>query len=202
MGSTGGVVKSTDANTGGIQEYGLIELNGNKIVEQKLYEVYSDSLLEWTPRVSTDRIQAISCMFDNLWNTFDLTISDGKITNRQEDGTYSNKISISSLVNPIDVPIKIKITCKDSLISNQFWYVDNKQYSGNESVVLDPGYNVGWANYTSVGQWFEHPKIWEAELNQYDNIVNNITLTFTISFNDTKQRIINRDITYLVKQEQ
>ena len=141
-------------------------------------------------------------MFDNLWNAFDLTISDGIITNSQKDSTYSNKISISSIVNPIDVPIQIKISCNDSLISNQFWYVDNKQYAGNESVVLEPGYNVGWANYTSVGQWFEHPKIWEAEINQGENLVDNITLSFTISFNDTELRTISRDIIYLAKQEQ
>jgi len=192
MGSTGGVVKNTDANTGGIQEYGILKLSQDKISDLKLFEVNSDSILEWTPRVSTDRMQAISCMLDNLWNAVDLTEKDGKLP---------KMINISSIANPIDLPINIEITCNDSLLSKQNWIINDKPDSESNAVILEPGYNVGWANYTSVGQWYEFPKIWEAELNQNNKTFESLTLSFKIKFEDTKQRIIKRDISYSVKHD-
>jgi len=190
MGSTGGVVKNTDANTGGVQEYGILEVNYDNIVDLKLYEVFSDSLLEWTPRVSTDRIQAISCMLDNLWDAVDLTIEDGKL---------SEHISISSISNPIDIPIEIEVSNADSLLTNQKWIINNETITNSKSMTLDPGYNVGWANYTSVGQWYKFPVIWEAMIDQDLNSFESITLTYKIKFEDSKPRTIRRDITYPVK---
>jgi hypothetical protein len=66
-------------------------------------------------------------------------------------------------------------------------------------VILDPGYNVGWANYTNVGQWYEFPPIWKADIAEYDHTIENLTLSYKISFQDTKKRTITRDITYSVK---
>jgi len=189
MGSSGGVVKQTDANSGGVQEYGVIKLSQDNIVDLKLYEVDSDSLLEWTPRISTDRIQAISCMLDNLWNAVDLTTKDGNLP---------EMISISSIANPIDIPIEIEISNADSLLTNQKWIINDETITNSLSMTLVPGYNVGWANYTSVGQWYKFPVIWEAKIDQDVNSIESITLSYKIKFDDSKPRTIKRNITYPV----
>lgn len=196
MGSTGGVVKNTDANSGGIQEYGIMKLREDKIEDLKLYEVNSDSLLEWTPRVSMDRVQAISCMLDNLFGEIKLVRDGDKIFVKNNSRNNSEYLEFSSISNPIDLPIDIKITSNDSMFTDPTWFINDTLFT--DSAILAPGYNVDWANYSNVGQWYKHPKIWQALLNQ-KHISENITLTFTIKFIDTLERIIKRDISYSVK---
>lgn len=198
MGSTGGVVKVIDVDSGGIQEYGILHIKNQKIESMNLYEVNSDSLLEWTPRISMDRIQAISCVLDNLFGEIKLVKENDRIYVLNNNGDTSEYINISSIANPIDLPIEIQISSQDCSIADQSWTIDDSTFLDTDYVKLEPGYNIDWANYSNVGQWYEHPTIWKARLNQ-DNISENITLSFAIKFIDTKERTIKRDISYFVR---
>jgi predicted phosphodiesterase len=196
MGSSGGVVKNMDANSGGVQEYGILKLKDSNIEELNLYEVNSDSILEWTPRKSMDRIQALSCMLDNLWQDIKLERIDLNLTNVNSlDGKV---LELNSIVNPIDIPIELEISFTDSIIQNSGWYIGDAITSGDKTINLEPGENVGWANYTSVGHWYKKPGIWRGELIDSTDHINEITLSVEVNFTDTEQRSIKRTVTYPV----
>lgn len=199
MGSTGGVVKDTDANSGGVQEYGIMKINNKDIEELKLYETNSDSLLEWTPRITMDRIQAISVMLDNLYGELIFTRTDNKLLIQNSDQNLSDSMNLSKLANPIDLPIEIQISSKDIFIYDQTWIIDETEITGSKTVALKPGYNIDWANYSNVGQWYDHLTIWKAKFTQSSPDQDNITVSFTVNFSDTKERIIKKDITYKIR---
>ncbi len=198
MGSSGGVVKDSDAHSGGVQEYAILKLKDSNIEELSLYEVNSDSILEWTPRKSMDRIQAVSCMLDNLRKDVDLYREGNIIISKNINAMHNNQIELTSLANPIDIPIEIEVLFSDSTLANPVWYKKDSTFIGSESMILKPGENVGWANYTNVGQWYQPPGLWKAEIISDDKNLKYITLTVIVKFYDTKHRFVNRSITYAI----
>ncbi|MFC1527560.1 metallophosphoesterase family protein [Candidatus Neomarinimicrobiota bacterium] len=198
MGSSGGVVKDSDAHSGGVQEYAILKIKDSSIEELSLYEVNSDSILEWTSRKSMDRIQAVSCMLDNLWKDVDLIRKDGKIISKNINAVHNNQIELTSLANPIDIPIEIEILFSESILANPVWNKKDLTLIGYEPIILNPGENVGWANYTNVGQWYQPPGIWKAEIISEDINLKHITLTVIVKFHDTMHRFVNRSFTYAI----
>lgn len=198
MGSSGGVIKNSDAHSGGVQEYAVIKIVDSQIKELKLYEVNSDSSLEWTPRKSMDRVQAISVMLDNLLKDVRLFKKDGKIVSQKYGLPDDQEIQLTSLANPIDVPIEIEITFPDSLLNNPVWNIGDSSIVGLSPIKLDPGERIGWANYSNVGQWNQQSGLWQANLISGDRSFKQITLSISVKFYDTRQRFIRRSITYTI----
>jgi len=197
MGSSGGVVKETDAHSGGAQEYAILNLKGRNIKALNLFEVESDSVLELTPRQSMDRIQALSCMLDNLWQDIRLVKNENKIVAQNSGSSVNNHIGLVSLANPIDIPIEITIKFPDTLIRNPIWNTTDSSLDGYGPVVLKAGERIGWANYSNVGQWYQPSAIWQAEIIPDINF-SQITLSVMVKFEDTKHRFIRRELTYSV----
>ena len=198
MGSSGGIVKDTDAHSGGVQEYAILKLKGSKIDNLNLFEVKSDSVLEWTPRKSMDRIQAISCMLDNLLQDVHLARKGDSIVVLNGSSLDGNYLALASLANPIDIPIEIEILFPDTILTNPVWNISDSTMIGYGHVKLSPGERIGWANYSNVGQWYQFPGLWKAEIISDDKNLKYITLTVIVKFYDTKHRFINRSITYAI----
>ncbi|NHZ85109.1 MAG: hypothetical protein GWP19_04425 [Planctomycetia bacterium] len=198
MGSSGGIVKDSDAHSGGVQEYAIIKIRNSEIKELNLYETDSDSSLEWTPRKSMDRVQAIAVMLDNLWKDVRLFRKDGKIFAKNNSSINSKKIELVSLANPIDVPIEIEIVFPDTILTDPIWNIADSTVVGYDPVMLDPGERIGWANYSNVGQWNQHPALWQAKFISSDKKIKQITLSVLVKFYDTQQRFIRRSITYTI----
>ena len=198
MGSSGGVIKDIDAHSGGVQEYGVLKIKGSKIENLNLFEVISDSVLELTPRRSMDRIQAISCMLDNLWKDVNLIIKDGKVVTQKNGLPDDQKIELTSLANPIDIPIEIEIVFPDTILTNPVWNIGDSTIVGYDRIVLDPGERIGWANYSNVGQWNQPSALWQARFIPGDKNFKQITLSVLVKFYDTRQRFIRRSITYTI----
>ncbi|NHZ85303.1 MAG: hypothetical protein GWP19_05420, partial [Planctomycetia bacterium] len=182
----------------GVQEYAVIKIVDSQIKELKLYEVNSDSSLEWTPRKSMDRVQAISVMLDNLLKDVRLFKKDGKIVSQKYGLPDDQEIQLTSLANPIDVPIEIEITFPDSLLNNPVWNIGDSSIVGLSPIKLDPGERIGWANYSNVGQWNQQSGLWQANLISGDRSFKQITLSISVKFYDTRQRFIRRSITYTI----
>ncbi|MDO9548138.1 MAG: hypothetical protein Q7J65_04135 [Candidatus Marinimicrobia bacterium] len=198
MGSSGGVVKDTDAHSGGVQEYAVLNLKGRKIKALSLFEVESDSVLELTLRLSMDRIQALSCMLDNLWQDVRLVRKEGKIVDQDSGSPDDGHIELASLTNPIDIPIEIEIEFPDTILTSPVWNTADSILSGYDPIKLKPGERIGWANYSNVGQWYRPSALWQAKIISGDKNFNQITLTVLVKFCDTRQRFIRRSITYTV----
>jgi hypothetical protein len=198
MGSSGGVVKNSDAHSGGVQEYAVIKIGDSQIKELNLYEVNSDSSLEWTPRKSMDRVQAISVMLDNLWKDVRLFRKDGKIIAKKNGAPDDQKIQLTSLANPIDFPIEIEIAFPDTILTNPVWNIGDSSIVGLSPIKLDPGERIGWANYSNVGQWNQQSALWQANFISGDKTFNQITLSVSVKFYDTRQRFIRRSIVYTI----
>ncbi len=102
IGSTGGAVKKTDVHSGGGYQYGLISLKGNRFTGIQLFDVATNSPLEFTPRRSMDRIQAISCMLDNLYMDETIFQQNGYLMYQVAERKYDTLryIGLESLANP------------------------------------------------------------------------------------------------------
>ncbi|RKY62452.1 MAG: hypothetical protein DRP96_00195 [Candidatus Neomarinimicrobiota bacterium] len=198
MGASGGVVKDTDAHSGGAQEYGLLKLKKDKITAFNLFEVNSDSMLELTPRRSMDRLQAISCMLDNLWKDVNLVASDGEKSLQKSDLTKDQQIILTSLANPIDIPIEISIEFPDTLLTDPVWNAGDSTISGYEPIKLKPGERISWANYSNVGQWYQPPALWQAKIISDAKENTQITLSVLVKLQDTRQRFIRHAVIFNV----
>lgn len=202
MGCTGGVIKNTDKQTAS-QEIAMISLSPKGIKDMKLLDIESGEELEWTARVSMDRVQALSCMLDNCWKDEDLYAENGKIYSKNEAGEYKirNKIDLESLVNPIDLPIKIHISVSGEGLSNPRWLLGGET-SELDTVVFETAFRSGWANYSTVGNWYKSSPIWQVDI---DNTIlceqGNIQLNICLSYEDTRRREINKTLTYYIKQK-
>jgi hypothetical protein len=146
-----------------------------------------------------DRIQAISVMLDNLYGELSFVKNENKIFIQGDDQLLSDTMTLSKLANPIDLPVEVTISSNDIMIYNQKWIIDGIENSDIKSVSLRSGYNIDWANYSNVGQWFDHSTIWEAKFTQKSFDLDNITISFTVRFADSKDRIINKDIIYKIR---
>lgn len=187
MGATGGAVKECDAHSGGTNMVGLMTLTPRGIEEFRLMDVPGDTLLELTPRRSMDRIQALSCMLDNLYQ-------DATLIHTPADTPDHTLIRLASLANPIDLPIHISIDKHPRDFEQTRWLAGSDTIS---PITLDPGDRIGWANYSNTGQWFSPPPIWEGVANRaFFEKKGTIPLTITVSFTDNRTRFIRKTIEY------
>lgn len=194
IGTTGGVVKNTDKHSGGTSQFATLKLINNNVIDIKLHEISSDSLLELSPRQSMDRIQAISCMLDNLYMDENLNRKDGYLFSftDPEGFTKIRNIGLESLSNPIDIPITIEINTESDILKN----------STESQIQLKPGERIGWSNYTNVGQWFKPSPLWVSELKQDPVLTDKqdgISIQIKVTFQDPKERWIKSTVYYPIK---
>ncbi|HNW59684.1 MAG TPA: metallophosphoesterase [bacterium] len=198
MGSTGGVINDTDPNSGGTFVYGLMTLSQKTPPRFLLRSVRSDSVIAVPSRRSMDRIQAVECMLDGLWQDENIVLRQGKLFDRNGDKLTSlHGIGLESIANPIDVPISIVIEYDTTLIAAARWNAGPVPLDGRAKLELKPGLGMGWANYSNVGKLDKSKPVWEADLrpeNRYT--LKSITLNVFVSFRDDRERRVHRTITY------
>jgi hypothetical protein len=203
-GSTGGVIKNMDKNSGGAQEITLLTIETGKLSEIKIYDVETDSTLELTPRRSMDRLQALSCMLDNVYGDEAIYEKNGSFFTTTLSGDYIplTKIGLESISNPIDLPIGIQITPLSGHLSTSYWIDQGDSTSGNTTFSLGPGARTGWSNYSSVGQWYKPAALWTGMLDTRaftDEPVKSIGLKIHVSFQDNRERWIESSIFFPVQ---
>ena len=199
MGCTGGVIKETDQHTAS-QEIAMLTLSKKGIENVLLEEIDSGIELEWTPRISMDRIQALSCMLDNLWQDESLYSKNGVLYS-SSDNKIVEKIDLESLVNPIDLPIKLHISIEGDALFNSEWLLDETML-GQDTVTFEAGYRSGWANYSNVGNWYSPSSVWQVDV---DNTKlcekGSLQLNIHVSFEDTRRREIHKTLNYYISQK-
>jgi len=196
MGSSGGVIKDSDVHSG-TQEIGFLRLNPRGLSEMRLFEIGSGREVEWTPRISMDRIQALSCMLDNLWGEIQI-YSDGKQL-CDSRGMPLEYIALSTLSNPLDLPLKIRILPEDDLYGDMYWLLEGDTLR-QEAILLQPGQRSGWANYATVGKWSPLPLIWIAETKKNPSTLSALQLGISLTFEDTRERVLNKTLNYTVQK--
>lgn len=206
MGSSGGSIKSIDKNSGGTYQFAILSLKDDKFTNIEIHEVDSDSILEFTPRRSMDRIQAISCMLDNVYKDENLFVKDNTLYTIFNSCNYSPvfEVGLESLANPIDIPIKIQISSFSKVLKNPRWVSSSKEISGDSLFTLLPGERIGWANYSNVGQWVKPKALWISDIDSsaVDIIIDKgIDIKIRISFIDIRSRWVEHDITFYTKNE-
>jgi hypothetical protein len=193
MGCTGGVIKDADKNSSS-QEIGMIEIDNKGVKNIQLFDVDDGSELEWTPRISMDRIQALSCMLDNLWQDESLYRKNGHVYAGNNDEPLS-LIDLESLTNPIDLPIRISIEASGP----QQWLIAQEQVV-NDTALFNPGFRAGWANYSTVGNWSTLDPVWQLSVNEQElNELGYLELKIHISFYDTEKRTLEKTQRYYVR---
>lgn len=200
IGSTGGVVKNTDAHSGGSQQYALLSLKGNRFVDIQLFEVFTDSLLEFTPRRSMDRMQTLSYMIDNLYMDETIYQKNGSLMYKVAEGKYDTLhfIGLESLANPIDLPISIQVSALDSDLINPRWSDSNDKPENQSPFVLQPGERIGWANYSNVGNWQQLPPLWVTDIGNTNRWLDKkqVSLKVQVSFTDQRKRWIESTVNF------
>jgi hypothetical protein len=204
VGATGGAIKEADSESGGCHEYALLNLKGGEITGYELHEVYSDSLLELTSRRSMDRIQAISSSMSNIYGDENLMLRDGKVWSRNDSGelTLKTVIDIESIANPIDLPVRLSIAPLGDYLESPRWVGIKSGKTGDKSVIFEPGEQVGWANYSSSGQWYKPAPVWQSDI-LGDSLVNEISpilgVRIKMEYEDTQPRWIASSIHFTLK---
>lgn len=184
MGATGGNTKNCDVDSGGCAQYALLTLENKKIKDVQIMSATDGEILEFTPRQSTDRLQALQCMLSNVFEDEYLTIKDGVLNVSQ--------INLESIGNPIDIPITVEISADLQVVQNCRWHL--------ESNTLQPGENIGWSNYSNVGHW--NKKImWSADIKTDSLSIikeKGIAIQIKVSFQDTKTRSLQQTIVFSI----
>ncbi|MGD9899338.1 MAG: metallophosphoesterase [Calditrichaceae bacterium] len=205
MGATGGVVKNMDPNSGGSSQFATLKLYKNKVTHINLFDLSSGESLELTPRRTMDRLQALSCMLDNLFMDENIGRKNGQLFTITGEGQYSSlkQIGLESLANPIDLPIRIKISTDRDILQNPRWIRSGKSIPDSSFIELEPGERTGWANYTSVGQWAKPDPLWVCDLTGNPERLKDLTgiaITIKISFTDQGERWVESTARFPVKK--
>jgi predicted phosphodiesterase len=196
MGSTGGVVKQCDAASGGAQEYGVLEMSNGEFAGFTLYEVEADTTLELTPRGVMDRMQALSSMLSNLWTDETLQRANGSVRSLESDSP-PEVFDLESLGNPINLPVKISVTPKSSLLSSARWL--GEWEGSGQWATFQPGARIGYANYSTVGNWYPQPAVWQAKLSGSGSDVSGVGVRVEVRYQDHGPRWIAVDQVYRVQ---
>ncbi len=205
MGATGGVVKNMDLNSGGSSQFATLKLYKNKVTDIKLFDLSSGESLELTPRKTMDRLQALSCMLDNVFMDENIGHKSGQLYSITDDSQHSplKQIGLESLANPIDLPIRIEINADRDILQNARWIRSGKSLPGSSVMELMPGERTGWANYTSVGQWVKPDPLWVCDLTDNPERLKKLTsiaVKIKISFSDRGERWVESTARFPVKK--
>jgi hypothetical protein len=207
IGASGGVVKHADVHTGGSPQFALLTLDNRQLTEIQLFEAETDSGLEFTPRRSMDRAQALTCMLDNLYMDESIYSKDGHLFSRSNAGTYDTLhfIGFESLSNPIDLPINITVSSLTSSLTNPRWVDTGQMISANCTITLQPGERIGWSNYTNVGNWQIQDPLWLIDVVDDPSVwqeQKRISFRVRVSFSDSRDRWIESTVNYYIQPMQ
>jgi len=192
VGATGGDTMHGDANSGGTPEYGVMNLRGRAITGFTLYQVPSDSVLEFTPRVSTDRMQALRTMLSNLFEDRTLYLAyKGDIEKAAPEGGTVN-VGIRYLANPIDLPVHMAVTVSDG-----------KSHQLNvPPVQFTAGERTDYANYSFSGFWKAPSVFWVGKSDLKSNswmLQDSVDVTIKVTYTDTRKRWIRQEYKFRTK---
>lgn len=203
MGATGGAVKDSDPASGGIAEYGMLTIQGRKVLDFTLRDVATDDTVEFTPRISMDRIQAVSSMFSNLWQDESLRWADGRASVVGMNGTLSpaKTLGLESLGNPLDIPMKLEMLSHSPTLLHPRWMESKGAVEATSPITLPPADRVGWSNLTSVGNWWTLPPLFVADISP--DLPSNsppLEVTLKAEFEDSRTRWVEYKASYSISK--
>ncbi|HIA86333.1 MAG TPA: hypothetical protein EYO08_04545 [Candidatus Marinimicrobia bacterium] len=202
IGATGGSIKDADPESGGCHQYALMDISNRDILNIELHEAFSDTLLELTPRRSMDRVQALAVSLGNIYKDEKILLANRHLVKPDAHGEYSplRTIGLESPANPIDLPIEMTISTIGEYLQPLGWVSGNGPGSGRR---FNPGERIGWANYSSTGQWVTPPEIWQAKLIQDALPEDNaplIGVRVKASFTDIRSRWVAATIMFPIEK--
>ena len=153
-----------------------------------------------------DRIQAISSSMSNIFGDENLVIGDGKVWSRNANGSLTHKtiIDIESIGNPIDLPVELTINPLGPYLGSPRWVGSKVGHRGDASVTLEPGEQIGWANYSNSGQWHKPAAIWQTDIS-VDSLLkeqpSTIGVRIKMEFVDIQPRWIATNILFPLREK-
>ncbi|MCX7749294.1 MAG: metallophosphoesterase [Clostridia bacterium] len=157
IGSTGGTIKNTSANSGGIQQVALMSVK-NKTVTLDSIDLNTHTKAKMNTRFTMDRIQALDVVLGNLWNFESLNnvyLKGDKLVN-SPDSSEPAKLSLKNIGNPLDLPTNISISLRSDspsikLVTEKFADdIPKASQSANGTCTLEPSYRVFSSNTSTV----------------------------------------------------
>ena len=158
IGATGGMIKSSSPNAGGVHHVTIMDLNDGKVSFKIIPLDQKVKKLSFTSRYIMDRIQAIDIVLGNLWSFArynPVYIKDGKLTNSPSSGEPA-LLQLKGLGNPAEFPVKITIefSCDDPkvILTNAKFAEDAGEIAADNmyECILRPSYGIYVANTSSV----------------------------------------------------
>jgi hypothetical protein len=134
VGATGGLIKSADRNSGGVNEVGVLSLSGNG-VEMKLIPLDGGGPLRFTSRIDMDRVQALSVILGSLYyfsGKNQLCVGSGKI---YSPGGNPPQLVLIPSGNPIDLPLTLSV----SIVPDSKFTLDAPQFTNGSCQSVSPG---------------------------------------------------------------
>jgi DNA repair exonuclease SbcCD nuclease subunit len=190
VGATGGNVKSGHRGAGDVHHVTVMTLNGRQAVFE-LLPVNTPGNLRFTPRRDMDRVQALDQLlggFLDFGQKNNIFIKGDQLIASCEKNTPAF-IRFTSLGNPIDVPMKLRI----DFLSDKMTHVPSfaeglcVEIIDGQECVLNPGKRVAIANTSTVSTSFcdlcqgNPGSVWEAQLGLVQNA--KVTAGYPIRFN-------------------
>ncbi len=201
MGATGGTTKDSDPASGGVAEYGMLTIQGRKVLDFTLRSVTTDDTLELTPRISMDRMQAVSAMLSNLYQDENLRWEGNRVVSVNAGGSFEpvTSIGLESLGNPLDIPITLEMVSHSAGLTNPRWMLKSGAVKATAGITLNPAERIGWANTSTVGQWRKPAPLFVADL--YHGLSRTsppLAVTLRARFEDTRSRWIEYKSSYRI----
>jgi hypothetical protein len=71
-----------------------------------------------------------------------------------------------------------------------------------DTITFEAGFRSGWANYSSVGNWFTPSSVWQVDIdNAKFSEQGSLQLKIYVSFEDTRRREIQKTVNYYISQK-
>ncbi len=191
VGATGGQIKNADKEAGGIHHVTIMTVHEDRRVEFRLLPLSSPGDLVFASRFDMDRVQALEYVLGNMENFTDINKIYVKRRSRLVNDCSSEepaRIRISSLGNPLDVPVDFTVELSDTsvvrLISSRFQagacFTDDGMKCS-----LKPSYGVVTANPSGVTVGSTAGPLWVGELRATEEgttLPGSIGFTIILSF--------------------
>lgn len=228
MGATGGMVKTASRNAGNAQMIAVMVIRKRR-VDFRLIPVDGLGALQINSRADMDRVQAISQAIDTLytlgdhnvyclkgndlyneqakpsecWNSFSNRYRPTGLCYRKSGVIDAPKLSLTSIGNPIDQPVKLSIELQSdklTLINPHFLTGGCQQVISDLECILTPATRVAWSNTSSVelnNRFAPLSPLWESGLaivsGKFLSTDDSIRLKVRLSFHSSKgeQRVEN-----------
>ncbi len=154
VGTTGGSIKKGHRDAGNQHHVTVMTLTAGH-AQFELLPIDSELPMDFTPRIEMDRIQALEQTLGELWNFENqngVYLKNGMLI-QSCDSLIPARISLTPIGNPVDVPIRLKISFSSDqvrLTSPHFDDIDESKVTNAFECQLSPGERVIISNLSSV----------------------------------------------------